>query len=148
MELRAATAADGPRLERIVEAAYSGYIERIGMRPGPMDDDLRAQVDAGVVVVAIEEAGPVGLIVLIAAEDHLLIENVAVAPGRQGQGIGRALLAHAEARARELGLPEVRLYTHELMSENRALYSRLGYGEDELRQEQGFARVFMSKPLG
>src|SRR5688500_2244168 len=118
------------------------------MRPGPMDDDLRAQVDAGVVVVAIEEAGPVGLIVLIAAEDHLLIENVAVAPGRQGQGIGRALLAHAEARARELGLPEVRLYTHELMSENRALYSRLGYGEDELRQEQGFARVFMSKPLG
>ena len=68
-----------------------------------------------------------------------------MAPGRQGEGIGRALLALAEERAKELGLPEVRLYTHVLMSENRALYTGLGYGEDEFRAEEGFSRVFMSK---
>jgi GNAT superfamily N-acetyltransferase len=38
----------------------------------------------------------VGLIVLIEEADHVLVENVAVDPGRQGEGIGRALLAFAE----------------------------------------------------
>jgi hypothetical protein len=33
------------------------------------------------------------------------------------------------------------------MTENLALYARLGYEEDERRREDGFARVFMSKRL-
>jgi len=33
------------------------------------------------------------------------------------------------------------------MAENIALYARVGYVEYERRQEQGFRRVFMRKPL-
>ncbi len=79
--------------------------------------------------------------------DHLLVHNVAVTPERQGEGIGRALLDFAADRARGLGLPELRLYTHEAMTENLALYERLGWQEYERRQENGFARVFMRKTL-
>jgi ribosomal protein S18 acetylase RimI-like enzyme len=56
-------------------------------------------------------------------------------------------MAFAEQRARFLGLPEIRLYTHERMTANIAFYTRLGYDEVERRVEDGFARVFMRKRL-
>lgn len=52
------------------------------------------------------------LIEMIPAADHLLIENVAVLPALQGRGLGRRLMAHAEALAVSLGLREMRLYTN------------------------------------
>jgi ribosomal protein S18 acetylase RimI-like enzyme len=131
-----------------VQRAYGNYVERIGMRPGPMDEDYGAVVRDGHAFVADVEGDIAGLLVLVPCDDHLLIENVAVEPARQSQGIGQALMAHAERRAGELGLGELRLYTHVKMTENRALYARLGYREDEERVEEGFARVFMSKRLG
>ena len=79
--------------------------------------------------------------------DHLLLDNIAIDPARQGRGDGRALLDFVEAEARRLGLAEVRLYTNLLMERNIALYARRGYAETGRRQEQGFARVFMAKSL-
>ncbi len=76
-----------------------------------------------------------------------MIENVAVRTDAQGRGIGRALIGFAEQRARDLQLSEVRLYTHELMTENLALYARLGYAETHRRSEGGFGRVFFAKRL-
>lgn len=75
-------------------------------------------------------------------------ENVAVDPGRQGEGIGRRLLDRAERRAREAGLDALTLYTHEKMSENLALYALLGYEETGRRRERGFSRVYLRKSLG
>jgi ribosomal protein S18 acetylase RimI-like enzyme len=156
VRIRAAEPDDVEAIAGIVERAYGVYIERIGMRPGPMDDDHGAQVRRGLVHVgedgrrdAGEEDGAelLGLIVLEELEDRLLIENVAVDPARQGEGIGRRLLEFAEETARHAGIPTVALYTHEKMSENLALYTRLGYEEDERRRENGFSRVFMSKRL-
>ncbi|MFX8999726.1 GNAT family N-acetyltransferase, partial [Acinetobacter baumannii] len=45
-------------------------------------------------------------------------------PDRQGRGLGRRLIAFADAEARRLGLPEIRLYTHVTMTGNIALYGR------------------------
>jgi len=146
VQIRPADSGDVATVERIVEQAYGVYVGRIGMRPGPMGDDYGQRVKDGLVSVADDE-GVVGLIVLIEEPGALLIENVAVDPSRQGEGIGRALLAFAEAEAVRAGLARLVLYTHEKMSENLALYARLGYTVDERRQEQGFARVFLSKRL-
>lgn len=49
--------------------------------------------------------------------------------------------------ARSLGCPAVRLYTHELMVENIALYGKIGFRETHRATENGFARVFMRKEL-
>ena len=62
--------------------------------------------------------------------------------------IGRALLEHAEGAARRAGYDSIYLYTHELMSENLALYERIGYVEYDRRREDWAARVFMRKQLG
>ena len=56
-------------------------------------------------------------------------------------------MAFAEARARALGLSELRLYTNAAMTENLVLYPRLGYLEDGRAERDGFARVFFSKRL-
>jgi ribosomal protein S18 acetylase RimI-like enzyme len=146
VEIRPARAADVPAVRDIVERAYAGYVERIGRRPAPMDDDYAAKVRAGEVFVA-DDGGVAGLIVLVARGDHLLVENVAVDPDRQGTGVGRALLAHAERLACERATPELRLYTNAAMVENLAFYPRLGYREDGRGVEDGFDRVFFSKRL-
>lgn len=118
------------------------------MRPGPLFSDYPDLIGRGLVSV-IEEGGSLaGLIVLVEMPDHLQVENVAVDPDRQGEGLGRALLAFAEESAAAAGLDELRLFTHSKMTENRALYRRLGYLETERRDEQGFGRVFFVKSLG
>jgi GNAT superfamily N-acetyltransferase len=156
VRIRPAQPGDEAAIAAIVERAYGVYVERIGMRPGPMDADYAEKVRRDLVHVAedgeaaIGEDGAariVGLIVLVEIEDRLLIENVAVDPDRQGQGIGGRLLEFAEETARGAGIEILALYTHEKMSENLALYARLGYEEDERRRESGFSRVFMSKRL-
>jgi ribosomal protein S18 acetylase RimI-like enzyme len=147
VSIRQATAADREAIEAIVAAAYARYVPRIGRRPGPMDEDYAAVLARGDVWVA-EGGGEVaGLLVVVAEPACLLIENVAVDPARQGEGVGRELLAHAEAEARSRGLAALRLYTNEKMVENIDLYRRLGYRETRRSGESGFARVYMDKNL-
>ena len=147
-KLRAATVVDVPAIRRIVERAYGGYVARIGKPPGPMLDDYTARVAEGVVQVLEAEGRIVGVLVLIPAADHLLLDNVAVEPQAQGRGYGRLLVAAAEAEARHAKLPELRLYTHELMTENIALYLQLGFVETHRGEQAGYARVFMRKRIG
>jgi ribosomal protein S18 acetylase RimI-like enzyme len=145
--IRRAEPGDVRTLRDIVERAYGVYVERIGRRPGPMDDDYATRVREADVFVAELGARVAGLIVLEPADDHVLIENVAVDPAHQGAGVGRALLAHAEEFARDRGTGEVRLYTNVAMVENQRLYRRLGYQEDGRRIGDGFQRVYFSKPV-
>jgi ribosomal protein S18 acetylase RimI-like enzyme len=145
--LREATPADREAIERLVEDAYSMYVDRIGKRPAPMDADYAALIAAGLVTVAERDGAPAGILVLVPMPDHLLVENVAVDPAAQGSGLGRVLMAHAEDEARARGFSELRLYTNEKMVENVAWYPRLGYRETDRRIESGFARVFFAKTI-
>jgi ribosomal protein S18 acetylase RimI-like enzyme len=138
---------DAAALCGVVERAYGVYIERIGRRPAPMDDDYYEKVRQGHVFVADRQGAVAGLIILVPAPDHLLIENVAVDPRHQGTGIGRALLSFAETCAAELKVREMRLYTNAAMTENLAMYARLGYREYDRRTEGGLKRIFLVKTL-
>ena len=145
--IRAATAADVPAIADIVEQAYRHYIARMGKPPGPMLDDYAARVLEGVVSVLEEDAAIAGIIVLLPATNYLLLVNVAVSPARQGLGLGRRLLAFAEAEALRRGYHEIRLYTHQTMVENQRLYKSIGYEETGRGTEAGYDRVFMRKRL-
>jgi len=145
--IRRAVAADVPAIERIVHDAYVKYVARIGKPPGPMLDDYAARVAAGEVSVCAGGDGLAGVLVLEAAADHLLLDNIAVAPAWQGRGVGRLLLDFADAEARRAGYAELRLYTHVLMHENIALYKRLGWQETGRGEQAGFQRVFMRKKV-
>jgi len=145
--IRAATAADVPAIADIVDQAYRYYIDRIGKPPGPMLDDYAARVSEGTVWVLEEEAVIAAMIVLLPAPHYLLLDNIAVSPARQGLGLGRRLLAFAEAEALRRGYREIRLYTHQTMVENQRLYASIGYEETGRGTKAGYDRVFMRKPL-
>lgn len=145
--IRLATPPDEPAVRSVVAAAYGHYVARIGKPPGPMLDDYARRIAGGQVWV-VDEAGVVaGILVLEDQPDALLLDNVAVRPACQGSGHGRTLLAFAEAEARRRGYHTIRLYTHRLMTENQALYRRLGYVETGRATEKGFDRVYMVKAL-
>jgi GNAT superfamily N-acetyltransferase len=73
--------------------------------------------------------------------------KVAIDPEYGRRGLSRRLLSVAEQQARSRDLSELRLYANELMVENTALYSHLGYQEVERRSDNAFHRVFMRKPV-
>ena len=99
-------------------------------------------------VCVLEDGGAiVAASVLIIEPERALLDNVAVLPKCQGRGLGRQLIAHAEAEAKRLGYKAIELYSHELMHENIALYTRLGYREFARKTEKGYNRVYMRKPL-
>ena len=145
--IRAANAADAPAIADIVDQAYRHYIARIGKPPGPMLDDYAARVSEGAVWVLEEGAEIAAIIVLLSAPNYLLLDNIAVSPTRQGLGLGRRLLAFAEAEALRRGYREIRLYTHQTMLENQRLYTSIGYEETGRGSESGYNRVFMRKQL-
>jgi GNAT superfamily N-acetyltransferase len=145
--IRQAEPADRAVIERVVHDAYICYVSRIGRVPAPMDDDYQLRIAEGVVRVLTIQDEIAGLVVLLPKADYLLLDNVAVAPERQGSGLGRRMIAFAEAEALRLGYAEIRLYTNAAMHENLSIYTKLGYQEFARVQENGFHRVFMRKRL-
>ena len=144
---RRARQADAPAVAALVHAAYRHYEERIAITPGPMTDDYQQVIRDYQVTVAEQDAAIAGVIVLRVTEEGFLIDNVAVHPAHRGRGMGRALLELAEAEARRAGFDSVYLYTHEKMTENLALYSKIGYTEYDRRHQEGFSRIYMRKHL-
>jgi ribosomal protein S18 acetylase RimI-like enzyme len=145
---RPARSDEANALRQLVTDAYSRYIARMGKPPGPMLDDYARRIADGQAWVLDVEGVIAGLIVLEKDGDTLLLDNVAVSPAAQGKGYGRTLIAFAEQEARRLGYAELRLYTNVLMTENIALYERLGFRQTGRISEKGFERVYMAKTLG
>ena len=145
--LRQAVPSDAPHVAELVDAAYRHYIERIGTTPGPMTDDYDEVIRNHHVTVAEWDGAIKGVIVLRVTDEGFLIDNVAVHPSHRGRSLGRTLLQLAEAEARRAGFDSVYLYTHEKMTENLALYSRIGYVEYDRRSQGAFSLVFMRKRL-
>ena len=144
-EIRPAGTADVPAVKAVTDAAYEHYIERIGLVPQPMQRDHAANVAAGRVYVTGDPV--VGLVVVEERADHLYLDNIAVRPEAQGQGVGGRLLRFVEAHARARGLPEVRLYTNAKMWENQEIYPKFGYEVVERRVDGPYDRVHYRKRL-
>jgi N-acetylglutamate synthase-like GNAT family acetyltransferase len=145
--IRLARTDDVAAVTAVVNDAYSVYVTRNGKIPGPMRDDYARLIGEQRVHVLEDGGEIIGLVVLIPEQHAMLLDNVAVSPPLQGRGFGVQLIAFAEARARELGFATIRLYTQDVMTENLALYARLGFVETHRAEELGLNRIYMSKAL-
>jgi len=67
-------------MRRLARDAYAHYVPRIGREPAPMTADYDQVITRGQAWVAEQRGQLVGLLVLVPADDHLLLENIAVAP--------------------------------------------------------------------
>ncbi|KFN50928.1 GNAT family N-acetyltransferase [Arenimonas composti] len=138
LQFRAAGAADVEAVVALVESAYRGEASRAGWtteadfldgrRTGA--DDIRTQLARPRSLILLAEAG--GALIACA---HVAVEDeagyfgmFAVAPGRQGGGIGKAVLAEAERIARDdFGQATMRMTVIDIRDELIAFYERRGY---------------------
>ncbi|HEY1382083.1 MAG TPA: GNAT family N-acetyltransferase [Dongiaceae bacterium] len=127
LEFRRAGEDDAERVRELTLAAYAKWVPVIGRRPKPMNADYEHAVRAHVIELAYLDGELAGVIEVIPAADHLLLENLAVAPAQQRKGLGRRLMARVETLARARGLKLVRLYTNKAFTSNLAFYQKLGY---------------------
>jgi ribosomal protein S18 acetylase RimI-like enzyme len=147
VELRRGAPSDAEAIRELTRQAYAKWTPVIGREPLPMTADYEQAVLRHRFDLIYVGRTLAALIETIAHADHLLIENVAVAPSFQRLGFGRRLLAHAEQVAAASGLRQIRLYTNPRFAGNVALYTRLGYRVDREEEFRGGVVVHMSKAV-
>jgi GNAT superfamily N-acetyltransferase len=147
LELRQAESRDAQAITGLVRAAYSKWVPVIGREPQPMLADYERAVREHDIALLYSGARLIGLIEMVGSPDHLWIENIAVAPEKQGKGFGKLLLRHAEQLAINTGCGELRLLTNEAFETNIGLYSGFGFAVDRKEPFMGGVTVYMSKKL-
>ena len=147
MEIRRATPLDASAMTAISHQAYAPFLPLLGRPPAPMLADHATHIAKDRVFLACDSAGTVlGYAIVIAADDGFWLDNIAVAPAAQGQGVGGRLVAAVEAWLAPQS-ERYALYTNIVMSANIEWYRRLGFVETARRRVDGFDRVYFEKYL-
>jgi len=143
MEIREATAAEHAEAGRVTADAYRGFVRDPSYLERIADVDGRARRTT--VLVAVEDGAIVGSLTLEItrrvneADDPLEVHRahirmLGVAPGRQGRGIGTALMKEVVKWARGSGVTKVELHVFPHNEPAIALYRKLGFVEEGLRR--------------
>ena len=112
-----------------MKAAYAEYAARIPDLP-PVSSDCAEEIARHQVWVAEIGGRIVAGAVMMGQDGFMLLANIAVHPDHRGGGLGRALVALAQAQALDQGYRELRLTTHVDMPENVRFYEHLGWEQD------------------
>lgn len=138
VEFRYAEAADVPAIVALVESAYRGDASRVGWtteadllggQRTDVDDitSILAEPDTSLLLV-LEGGVILGCVLMRREPDGLYVGMLAVRPQLQARGLGRRLLAEAEARGRrEFGARHARMTVIEQRRDLIAWYQRRGY---------------------
>ncbi|KUI52527.1 Spermidine/spermine N(1)-acetyltransferase [Cytospora mali] len=144
---------DSAAIRQMVISAYAKYVPRMGgQEPAPMKADYHAIVTSQsqdvFVLRRLIDGEVVGALLLSDPGDNSIeVDNIVVGSSAQGRGYGRLLMDYAEDVARERSRSALVLYTNEKMTENIALYAKMGFVEMCRREEDGYKRVYFQKDL-
>jgi putative acetyltransferase len=116
------------------------------------DPERTILAKGGAIFLALVEGETVGCVALIPMEDGIYeLSKMAVAPQQRGLGIGRALLQHAIAQARDLGARSLFLGSNTKLANAVHLYESVGFRHVPPEQlppmAYSRANVFMELPL-
>jgi ribosomal protein S18 acetylase RimI-like enzyme len=126
--VRRAAAADAPGIERLINLAYrveAFFVagDRIG------GAEVEARLGRGAFLLAEGDGSLLGSVYVEDRRDHGYIGLLSVDPAAQRSGLGRALMAAAEAELIERGRPRAEILVVDLRVELPPWYRRLGYRE-------------------
>jgi GNAT superfamily N-acetyltransferase len=128
----------------LTQRAFAGYGELDPPSGALREDVSRVAEDlrAGGGAIAEIDGRPVGCLRWhIAASRDFHVRRVAVNPGLQRRGVGRALMAWAEREARRRGCHSVTVGVRIALPTNLAFYGTLGYEVTEGRAHDGYDRA-------
>lgn len=103
-------------------------------------ESLRQKIDDEIAFGVSDGERLVGCIFCKPEADCLYIGKLAVSPQTQGKGVGRLLLAEAEATARVLSLPALRLLTRIELTGNHRAFAAWGFIQSGTMCHPGFTR--------
>jgi GNAT superfamily N-acetyltransferase len=136
-DLRRAGAVDLDAIVALQRAAYDKNRAVLGVEPLPLLADYVEILRDYEVWLAGRDGYLEGVLILEPRTNDLLIWSIACAPTVQKRGLGRRMMAAADARAAELGHATVRLYTGEPLTDNIAWYGRCGYVIERIEPQEG-----------
>jgi N-acetylglutamate synthase-like GNAT family acetyltransferase len=139
--LRAATEADIPTIVALIHAAFKEYDGAIDPPSGAhkeSEEKLRLVMKTERAVLALLGERALACVLYRDEGDHMYFGRLAVLPAYRNRGISAMLIAYVEQRARELGLPRVRLGVRVALPHLRARYERLDYRVIEERSHAGY----------
>jgi GNAT superfamily N-acetyltransferase len=145
--LRPATKEDVSAIRALTRAAYSKWVPIIGREPIPMAADYAAAVRIHRFDLLEQSGALLALIETVLRPDHFWVENLAVSPMHQSQGLGRRMLHHAEHVARSLGHTVIKLQTNPAFTGNVAFYERAGFAVEREEPFNGGIAAYLSKAL-
>ena len=137
MQIRPAEPSDVDAVVALVESAYRGEGSRAGwtteadLLEGQRTDAEEVRRELPHLLLAVDGTELVGCCALVPKDGHAYFGMFAVRPGLQGGGVGSALLAGAEEKARAHGLDRVEMTVLSVRSELIAYYERRGYVRTE-----------------
>ncbi|TGQ88127.1 GNAT family N-acetyltransferase [Mesorhizobium sp. M8A.F.Ca.ET.161.01.1.1] len=103
-------------------------------------DALRTKALRETGFLALDGDRIVGCVFALERADGLYVGKLAVAPDRQGHGIGRRLMQAAEDLARSRGKAAIELETRIELTTNLAAFARLGFRETGRTAHDGYDR--------
>jgi len=148
--IRLATPDDYQAVVDCVQAAFTKWIEILGMKPMALTADYHDFIRRGVtyIIDGNQRGELAGLLIIYPVDDSLYVDTIGVNPAYQKHGLGRRLLTFAEDKAREAGLNKMTLVTNALQLSNQAYYRKNGYAETHRESlEPGRVGVWMAKTL-
>ncbi|MSO56971.1 MAG: N-acetyltransferase [Acidobacteria bacterium] len=126
--LRVARPEDAPPLAALINDAFQvEAFFKIGDRTSA--DEIVALMREGEFLVLEEGDEVTGCVYVACLGERAYFGMLAVAPSKQGKGLGRRVIEAVEARAREHGCRFVDIHIVNLREELPAYYRRLGYTE-------------------
>jgi len=130
VEIRQAQLGDAEAVRQVVQEAFGEYREVVPVSLSALEEtpeDLRRDVLAGRVLVAVDGTEVVGTVRYELKPDVLYVGRLAVLPSYQGRGVGAALMGYVETLAPTLGRTRIQLATRQSVPSNVLFYERLGY---------------------
>jgi GNAT superfamily N-acetyltransferase len=135
--------ADWETVRALILAAFAAMEGRIDPPSSALRltvESMEADAAQGALLLAELTDCLVGCAFVRPKGDALYIGKLAVRPGLQERGIGRALIAAARAEARARGLAALELQTRIELIENHAAFTRMGFVKTGETAHPGYAR--------
>ena len=141
--IRAARPDEAAAIVALIQRAFGEYRGKLRPESGALQETpetIRAAMKAGTILL-VERAGRIlGCVSVRRKDDCAYAGRLAVEPMERGIGIGRALLAAAEAQARQMGSDRLRVDVRLKLRDNRAFFRALGFVEGAERCHPGFSK--------
>jgi N-acetylglutamate synthase-like GNAT family acetyltransferase len=139
--IRAARPDEAEALVALLQRAFGVYRGKLRPESGALletPETIRAVMKTSTILIVERNGRILGCVSVQRKGECAYAGRLAVEPMEQGIGVGRALLAAAEALARQMGSDRLRVDVRLKLRDNRAFFRALGFVEGAERCHPGF----------